>query len=297
MFLENYNGTHTRAFLMSLKKVVLLLMIVLTRVGATGSHTGGEGWSLSASGEFGTITSLKTTFQIGRTGTEFDLDEAFDREFDLSQRFKRFMVGLDYFHKHIIDFAYQPFSFEARDFLAVGILLQNAGNRDSLVLEPGQAVSLKLDAPMFQIGYLYDFTKNEGPWDLGLGLRVTSRATSVSIGNADSLYVNRSRRLILPLVKGMARYRFTDVWWTAVYADAIYAPLDWLVGNDVEASVFDISGRVGAAFRESLDVFLNVRYYGFAIAGARDSELGDGTLYLENRTRFISWTLGISYRT
>ncbi len=295
MFSEYCRVSHIRGCHTAV--IGLLLMVALSLAGATGSQTGGEGWSLSASGEFGTITSLKTTFQIGRRGTEFDLDEAFDREFDLSQRFRRFTVGLDYYHKHNIDFLYQPFSFETRDFLAVGILLQNAGNRDSLVLEPGQAVSVKLEAPMFQIGYLYDFTENDGPWDLGLGVRVASRATSVSIGNADTLYVNRSRRLILPLVKGMALYRFTDVWWTAVYADAIYAPLDWLVGNDVEASVFDISARVGAAFRESLDVFLNVRYYGFAIAGARDTERGDGTLYLENRTRFISWTLGISYRT
>jgi hypothetical protein len=89
---------------------------------------------------------------------------------------------------------------------------------------------------------------------------------------------------------------FTDVWWAALHANAIYAPLDWLVGNEVKASLYDMSARVGAAVKEPVDVYLNFRFYGAGIQGERDSDEGDATLYLENWTRFLSWTLGAGYR-
>lgn len=246
---------------------------------------------VSAIVEFGFVTPLAHTIQLGEEGTEFDYVEEGGQ--DISFPFTRMGLEAKFGQRHNLIFLLQPLNLDTRVNLDRDIRVAGA--------------SFAADTPMIlqygfsfaRVSYLFDFFEQEET-ELGIGLSLQLRNASIGFEKADGT-LRRERRDMgpVPILKVRGRQRFDSGWWLGLEADGFYAPGKWLnLSEDmVEGLIVDASARVGMNLNRHFDTFLNIRYLGGGSEGRSSDDVqrerGDG--YASNWLHLLTISIGLEY--
>ena len=275
---------------------MLFACLVLTAAGAQGTwlNRADQKVRFEVSTELGFQSIVYHTIQFGQTGTQFDY--VADGGQDVWFPFKRISADISFGPRHKVVLLYQPIDVrtEVRFFDPVTVY--------DVTFTPGAAglpMELRYGFDYYRVSYLYDFWKDPRN-ELAAGISFQIRDAVIVFAQKDGAQLVSNEDVgPVPILKFRWKSYLGPTWWLGSEIDGFYASGRYITGtaNDFVGAILDASLRAGFSPRESLDVFLNLRYLGGGAVGtAEDQALGGVDGYTKNWLHTLSLSLGVTVR-
>ena len=245
-----------------------------------------EPWyRLRAVAELGFVSVLYHHLKLGRAGANFDARS--EGAEDNLYAFSRFSVEATLFRRHQVVFLYQPLDIATRDTLRRDVRV------DSLVFPSGTALDFRYGFPFYRGSYAYDIVGRPGR-ELSVGLSLQIRDATIEYASADGKLLRSSRNVgPVPLLRSRGRYAFAGGAFLGYEIDGIYYPIG-SAGRSLQASLVDLSLRVGVALPLHAEAFLNLRYLGGGVTSDGPPKPPDNDGYTSDWLHTITLSIGAS---
>ncbi len=240
--------------------------------------------------EVGFLAPLAHTLQLGRDGTRFDyLAEGGQNNLF---PFGRLSADLDLGPRHSIVALWQPLDLRTTSVPERDIVVNGA------TFAAGEPLDLRYGFSFYRLSWLYD-TARADDVEIGVGASLQLRNAAIGFESADGS-LRRDNRDIgpVPTLKTRLRAPVGEHTWLGAEVDAMWAPIRYLNGRDVdvEGAIVDGSLRAGFDLRHGTSAFLNVRYLGGGAVGTGRADEVGGDGYVANWLHTVSLSLGVSLR-
>jgi hypothetical protein len=248
---------------------------------------------LSLELETGVLKVFHHTYQVGKTGTNFDFVNSGGQE--ILFPFQRFTANADIKDKHRVSLLYQPLTVETRVRTRAPVTV------DGQTFAAGSDLNLVYGFPFWRGTYSYLF--DLGKVRLGLGLALQLRNASISFSTPSGAAVSVSQNL------GPVPAFHLSALWTPQSAFSLYAEATGLYASSAlinganfafEGSILDASVRPTAHLKNGVELFLNLRFLGGSAQGTSQYDSTQWSTSVERYTANYlatgSLTLGASLR-
>jgi len=233
--------------------------------------------------EFGFFAVLDHKVQFGRDGTYLDYNENGGQ--DVLFPFTRFGINTQ-LNRNIFVLLYQPLLLKTTELIDRDLVI------DDLVFPEGTPVEFTYGFPFYRFSYAFDITEPGGEWDIGLGLSLQIRNATITFQSTDGELYRTNRDVgLVPLLKALFNWRFTDNFHFGAEIDGIYAPVSYLNGdnNDVTGALIDASIRAGYVEKNKrYKIYLNLRYLAGGAQGQSDNYEPPSDGYVKNWLNFLT---------
>lgn len=283
-----------------MKKIVLTALIVIIgmTVWAEGSLINREDSTVKffLESELGVVRIPYHTISIGDPATASTFDFVKEGGQEILYRFERYNLGMEINSKHRVSFLFQPLE------IVTETVFKEERTIDGVAFAADTPMEVSYGFPFYRITYGYDFFTNEDI-DLGIGGALQLRNASIVFKQLDGLQMTVSQNLgLVPAVYLFGRYNFDSGLFIMTDITGLYASSAIINGADFEfeGSILDASIRTGYQLKNSIDLFLNLRFLGGSSAGTSkyardhwtDSNLATTTNYLAT----TSLTFGLTVK-
>lgn len=240
--------------------------------------------------ELGFLAPLKHTIQFDTQGTTFNyLKEGGQDNLFL---FTRLSADLDIGERNTVILLAQPLD------LRTETIMERDVTEAKVTFPEGTPVDLRYGFTFYRGSWLSDLAKSEEK-EVALGASLQIRNAAISFASQDGTLYTIERDIgPVPLIKFRTRHPLGASGYTGVEIDAMYAPIKYLNGSDVDVvgSLLDFSWRVGLERNNGTDWFLNARYLTGGAEGTSQNPDGLGDGYTENWLHFMSVSMGATLR-
>lgn len=276
-------------------KLYLLLILISLPIFSSAQDLGTETTKqntieLRAVAELGFLGVLGHKIQFSNDGTYFNYRTQGGQ--DVLFPFGRLSLELDVKQRNTFILLYQPLTLESQ------VLLEDDLIVDGLVFPASTSINLLYNFPFYRASYLRELLPLNDKFDLAVGGSLQIRNATISFESTDGRLFRTNRNVgPVPAFKIRARAQLTDVIYTEVEADGMYAPVSYINGsdNEVVGAILDASGRLGLEISDLLNTFLNVRYLGGGAVGTSDDNTGPGDGYTRNWLNFLTVSAGVTH--
>lgn len=266
-------------------KRLAVTAIILALAGAAWAQEAPVTVNLEAEG--GALKVLYHTYQVGTSGTAFDL--VYDGGQEILFPFQRFTVNVGLAERHLVRFLYQPLT------VATEIEVDESFIIDGTTFVSGEAVDIVYGFPFYRATYMYDFI--DGPATLSAGAAIQLRNASIRFTTTDGSRRAVSQNLgIVPAVAVSGYLPFDNGLYAGFEATGLWASSAIINGADFEfeGSILDASLRAGMQVDERVKAFLNLRFVGGTAMGTSQYDAVYATQSTERYTANYLATMAVT---
>lgn len=240
--------------------------------------------------ELGIFGLAAHTIQFGKDGTKLDYvaDGAQDNLYTFARASAEISRG-----RHNVILLFQPLKIETRELLSADLVV------DEQLFPAGSVVNFTYGFPFYRVSYLYDLWANpKDELSVGGSLQIRNATIEFESGDGTLLRTNRDVGPV-PILKARLHKTLSRGHWVGAEADAFYAPVRYLNGDDdsdVVGAIADVSVRGGVELRPGVEAFLNLRYVGGGGSGTSADDEGPGDGYTDNWIHLVALSLGFTLK-
>jgi len=242
---------------------------------------------LKTLGELGSLNVLAHSLQLGKNGTELDLQR--DGRQDTMFFFRRLSAELEIDDHHQIILLYQPISFNTQTVLMEDLVA------DDVTFPAMSGLSIFYGFDIYRLSYAYDFfTDPEQELAVGFSMQVRNFRQSYVSSDGEHSVTNTNIGAV-PIIKVRGRHQLKRAnFWYGGELDGFYANIPYINGGDdpVEGLIVDASLRAGVTIAKVVRPFANLRYIGGGGKGTSSDKVGFGDGYSSNWLHTIAFSLG-----
>lgn len=247
------------------KKVFIIVLLISFLSASALLFAQKADFSLNLEAETGTVKVFSHTYRVGPAPANTNFDFVTMGGQEILFPFSRLSAELLIANRHSVTFLYQPLE------IATQTVARSAFTIDSVTFAKDSPVDIVYSFPFYRTTYLYDVLKGDD--FLGVGAAIQLRNASIRFsgfdGSGDDVRTVSQNLGIVPALAVKGSFALPGNFSAGFEATGIYASSALFNGAtfQFEGSILDASVRVGKAFTNGVEVFLNARFLGGSAAG------------------------------